>query len=606
MPTDYVEDTSFPNGTDRPYTESFNGGVPIDFQIGDTVSGNVGVRYLGGPDNQDQISFNVQAGVAYGFEVTVQKSGSDVRIAIGEDSVEIPFTEPEGKYTFTLGLPYDANGIGALSISAGSSVNYTFTVLEVIYPDPSEGDDYIVGNMTSDRVDLLGGNDTYVALGGSDIVIGGLGNDSIDGVCGNDTLEGDDGSDTLIGGNGSDVLFGGADNDLLDGGNQEDRLDGGAGNDTLIGEKGDDTLVGGEGDDDINGGKDNDSMTGGTGADIFRFSHGDGQDTISDFTRGEDLIDLTVLGIWDIMQLTVQDLGSGVRVNTGNGNYIELTGLTTRDLTNDDFMLVDPPVTTTTDGADDITGTGAADMFLGGDGADRLRGEGGRDTLDGGSGRDTIYGGAGPDGINGGSGQDVLYGGLGADTILGGADNDRLYGDEGADVLDGGNANDRLYGGEGSDVLTGENGNDKLYGEGGRDNLMGGAGKDTLEGGAGRDTLDGGQGDDILTGGADADLFVFSDDRTRADTITDFNANVDVIDLTALGFSSLADVGFVQQGDDVFARFSDRDSLLLLDVDLADLNAMNVLVGGPAVPVGAKRDDVVGPSVADVEDVFIF
>ena len=157
MPTNYVEDTSFPNGTSRPSIETVNGGVPIDFQVGDTVSGNVGVPYVGGPDTQDQIFFNVQAGVAYVFEVTVQKTASPVWIAVGDDSVQIPFTEPEGEYTFTLGLPYDANGLSALSISAATSVNYTFTVLQVIYPDPSDGDDFIVGNATSDRVDLLHG-----------------------------------------------------------------------------------------------------------------------------------------------------------------------------------------------------------------------------------------------------------------------------------------------------------------------------------------------------------------------------------------------------------------------------------------------------------------
>ena len=608
MPTNYVEDTSFPNGTSRPSIETFNDGVPIDFQVGDTVSGNVGVPYVGGPDTQDQIFFNVQAGVAYVFEVTVQKTASPVWIAVGDDSVQIPFTEPEGEYTFTLGLPYDANGLSALSISAGTSVSYTFTVLQVIYPDPSDGDDYIVGNMTSDRVDLLGGNDTYVALGGSDIVTGGDGNDSIDGVCGNDTLEGNDGNDTLIGGNGRDVIFGGADADLIDGGNQEDMLDGGTGNDTIIGEKGDDTIIGGEGDDDINGGKDNDSMTGGAGADIFRFSNNDGQDTIADFTQGEDLIDLTLLGIWDISQLTIQDLGSGVRINTGNGNYIELTGLTTADLTNSDFILVDPPVITTTEGADDITGTDADEEFLGGDGADRLRGEGGDDTIDGGSGRDTLFGGDGLDSITGGSGQDQIRGGDGADTLLGGADNDRIYGDEGADLIDGGNANDRLYGGLGADTIIGENGNDKLYGESGEDSLLGGAGKDTIDGGSGDDTIDGGQGDDTMTGGAGADVFVFSDDRTRADTITDFNATEDVIDLTALGFTNFADVGFVQQGANVFVQFSDRDSLLLLDVELSDLNDTNVLTGGPIVPVavGAKPDTTYEPAIADVEDVFLF
>ncbi|WP_299143472.1 calcium-binding protein [uncultured Tateyamaria sp.] len=571
MPTNYVEKTVFPMGTIGPYFESFNDGVPIDFEVGDTVSGNVGVPYISRPDSQDQIVFNVQAGVAYVFEVTVQKSGSDVWIAVGDDSVQIPFTEPEGEYTFTLGLPYDANGTSQLSISAGSSVTYTFTVLQVIYPDPSEGDDYIVGNMTSDRVDLLGGNDTYVALGGSDVITGGMGDDSIDGVCGNDTLEGNEGNDTLLGGNGRDVLIGGDDNDLLDGGNQQDMLDGGDGNDTLIGDKGDDTLIGGDGDDEINGGKDNDEMTGGAGRDVYRIRNGEGQDTITDFTQGEDLIDLTTFGIWDISQVTIQDLGSGVRINTGGGNYVELTGLTTADLSNADFILEDAPIILATDGGDVIQGTGAGDTFIMLGGADLVRGGAGRDFLAGGTGRDTIFGDDGADSLRGGSGSDQIFGGRGNDLIEGGSDNDQLLGNNGRDFINGGNGNDRIIGGSGSDSLIGENGNDMLNGNSGRDSIMGGAGQDTILGGGGADTIEGGWGDDELTGGAGADLFVFADDRTRADTITDFGRGADVIQIGFYGFTDISDLNLNQVGNDAVITLSDRDSITIENTLVTDL-----------------------------------
>jgi Ca2+-binding RTX toxin-like protein len=57
---------------------------------------------------------------------------------------------------------------------------------------------------------------------------------------------------------------------------------------------------------------------------------------------------------------------------------------------------------------------------------------------------------------------------------------------------------------------------------------------DTLVGGAGADTLSAGQGPDVLTGGASADHFVFSNLPWNAGHVTDFQAGVDKLDLSAL------------------------------------------------------------------------
>ena len=54
-----------------------------------------------------------------------------------------------------------------------------------------------------------------------------------------------------------------------------------------------DTLDGGADGDRLDGGSGNDELMGGAGNDMFVFDTGDGTDTISDFTDGEDLIDLT-------------------------------------------------------------------------------------------------------------------------------------------------------------------------------------------------------------------------------------------------------------------------------------------------------------------------
>lgn len=109
---------------------------------------------------------------------------------------------------------------------------------------------------------------TYV----NDRLFGQQGNDRIAGDRGHDVLDGGIGRDTLLGQSGNDVLFGGSGNDELRGGDGRDRLVGNAGADQLYGGKGVDTFV-------------------------FRSPAdtpaGQGRDTIHDFQRGQDRIDLS-------------------------------------------------------------------------------------------------------------------------------------------------------------------------------------------------------------------------------------------------------------------------------------------------------------------------
>lgn len=552
------------------FDDFYNDRNPIDMQVGDQLSGTVGVEYTSGPDGTDVLdtaAINVIAGNTYTFTVTGDALSNPVSLYFEIDGISAAVPDATGAFELT--LTYTATMTQEVSLafgtdgSATSGVSYTVALEDVTYPVPTQGDDNLIGTMTAGTIDLLGGNDTYVALGGSDVVFGGAGNDNIDGVCGNDTITGDDGNDTLMGGNGRDVMSGGADDDLLDGGNQQDILNGNTGNDTLIGEKGDDTIDGGADDDHINGGKDNDSLTGGEGADTFFFRSGDGQDTITDFTRGQDKIDLTMLKVWDISQLTIQEAGSAVRINTGDGNFIELSGLPEGVLTNDDFILSAAPVITVTEGSDTITGTEDDDTYLASGGSDRIFGLGGHDTIDGGTGQDTIDGGEGNDSLIGGSGQDQIKGGDGNDVILGGSDNDKLEGGSGNDYIDGGNANDRIYGGTGNDELIGENGNDKIWGGDGADTLSGGAGKDILNGDKGADIMIGGWGDDVLTGGLGADVFVFADNRTRADTIKDFEDGIDIIQISSYGFTDVTDLAISQLGNHAVITLSIRDSITI-------------------------------------------
>ncbi|MGZ8346371.1 MAG: M10 family metallopeptidase C-terminal domain-containing protein [Allosphingosinicella sp.] len=143
--------------------------------------------------------------------------------------------------------------------------------------------------------------DTFISiekLEGSqfaDVLVSGNGNDTLSGLGGNDQLTGGNGDDTLQGGAGNDTLDGGNNNDNLDGGADNDTLNGGNHNDTLNGGSGNDTLNGGNHNDLLNGGTGNDILTGGNQNDIFAFSDLGGADQITDFKRGQDIIDLSAI-----------------------------------------------------------------------------------------------------------------------------------------------------------------------------------------------------------------------------------------------------------------------------------------------------------------------
>ncbi len=79
-----------------------------------------------------------------------------------------------------------------------------------------------------------------------------------------------------------------------------DRLSGGAGNDLLVGRAGNDTLIGGAGNDRLIASIGADVLTGGSGKDTFvyeRFTDSTPKqfDVITDFSRADDIIDLSII-----------------------------------------------------------------------------------------------------------------------------------------------------------------------------------------------------------------------------------------------------------------------------------------------------------------------
>ncbi|MDX2277812.1 MAG: PQQ-dependent sugar dehydrogenase [Hyphomonadaceae bacterium] len=189
----------------------------------------------------------------------------------------------------------------------------------------------------------------------------------------------------------------------------------------------------------------------------------------------------------------------------------------------------------------------AGDWLIGGGGDDQLFGGVGNDALQGDAGVDLLRGDLGDDFLIGGSGADTLRGGDGVDTADYSASPSRVIIHLGQGTGSGGHAQgDQLIAVEN---LIGTNGADDFTGNSANNLLQGGGGGDAIRGSGGEDVLDGGLGQDQLTGGAAADIFVFgvAVGAVNADTVTDFVAGADLIQLDRSVFTSLA-VGALAPG----------------------------------------------------------
>ena len=208
------------------------------------------------------------------------------------------------------------------------------------------GDDHFTGGAGNDLLEGGAGNDTLVGDGdagaaGNDLLFGNAGDDILVGGAGDDALWGGAGADRLDGGDGFDYAeYGDATsavsidltadsstwtgdahgdtlisidafdlttfNDVFHGAAGDDKVVARAGDDQLFGGGGNDTLVAGEGNDILSGGTGADVLIGEQGADIFKYTAVEDSsgtlvngvlqiDDITDFTQGEDKIDLSAI-----------------------------------------------------------------------------------------------------------------------------------------------------------------------------------------------------------------------------------------------------------------------------------------------------------------------
>lgn len=198
----------------------------------------------------------------------------------------------------------------------------------------------IIGDIYLDQ-----NNDIYNGRSGSldGTIYAGAGRDLVNSGADDDVIYGQQGVDTLSSHGGDDLIYAGGSADVVYGGNGADMLHGQSGNDALFGGGQADTIFGGAGDDLIDGGRGADALTGGLGADSFVFSLDSGRDVVSDFSAGEDHIDLSLFGVtFADIQAASNDTGEGLRIDLsalGGHGTVVLTGITEGGLGEADFLL---------------------------------------------------------------------------------------------------------------------------------------------------------------------------------------------------------------------------------------------------------------------------
>ncbi|MDG5496670.1 calcium-binding protein [Niveispirillum sp. BGYR6] len=151
------------------------------------------------------------------------------------------------------------------------------------------------------------------------LIVGDAGNQFVVGssLTGSSTIIAGDGNDSVIGGTGSDSISANG-NAILNGGAGNDVITGGAGFATLGGGAGNDTITAGSGGAIIIGEAGNDSLVAGAGKDVFIFTPGGGNDTVSGFNPTQDTLAFGTTNFGGNAQLNLVSLISSAQVTGGN------------------------------------------------------------------------------------------------------------------------------------------------------------------------------------------------------------------------------------------------------------------------------------------------
>ena len=264
------------------------------------------------------------AGTAYTLRMYEVVDGEWVWFTTWDQVMHATFVEEGKEIPTELDYPEWAGGYSGVVRAALA------TMVTQDQPGALEAYGYVVGEtplLTADYADnptfsIVAEIEPGEKLLATDMMVGGDSDDVLEGDAANELLHGGGGNDFILGQAGLDALFGGEGND---------QIDGGEGNDHLYGNEGDDTLVGGAGNDVIKGGKGADVLTGGEGEDTFIYDRlTEGGDSITDFTIGEDVLDLrevmTIAGVNAQINVTQGNSGAEIWLNdTENGDLLLTT-----------------------------------------------------------------------------------------------------------------------------------------------------------------------------------------------------------------------------------------------------------------------------------------
>ena len=305
-----------------------------------------------GPDGTDTVVDVANPMMGYGFGIRGTRADDVFNLSLGD--------EPNQPWWMSVsGGPgndrFDISGFGGVRIS----YRYANHGVDV---DLEAGRAYDDGYGDADTITInhpiwgreIEGSDFDDELRGSDrdhvgeSFIGRHGNDTIDGRGGFDRVRYDR---SEVQGVEVDLEAGFATGTWEDGSEFTHTLvsiewvRGSHGDDELIGSNGNDTIQGRRGDDTIEGGAGNDRLEGEEGDDTFLFARGHGEDSIEDFSDGEDLIVLFGMDIsskddvlnnahaWD------EGIGVWIDLRPFGGGTLSISGLPRGNFDASDFLL---------------------------------------------------------------------------------------------------------------------------------------------------------------------------------------------------------------------------------------------------------------------------
>ncbi len=394
---------------------------------------------------------------------------------------------------------------------------------------------WLLGDVSVSRLLLTPTSNSISLVLGEYHLRGTAGNDTFD-LTGVDFVDGASGPIEL--GDGKDIFKAGTSGGFW--------VDGGSGNDWLYGGDGQNTLLGGAGNDRIYGGTGTNKLSGGNDADVFIAAKriagvdNDSQNTIADFARGIDKIDISSYGVSSFRQLQfiLEATFKGdafFNANFGDSlNCFTITGVAKAKLSAGDFVFY----------------TGSARNVVGTDLSDRLFASSSGSTLRGGLGQNELFGGSGIDVFVAPTRKVALWNDENTNTVFDftpGSDKvdisaygitslkqlnhileKNLEGDTYFEVafhsfkinftlkdveIDQLRSRDFIfYTGDVTEVV-GDAQRDYLFAGSKGSILKGLAGNDLLIGGDGNDRLDGGKGDDKFIGGLGDDVYIVDSDH---------------------------------------------------------------------------------------------